>query len=696
MSAEDYPRILLFSRSAPDGPSGTPAILERLLAPIPAGRVEILCEDDGAPERRRVIDLPHPIRRVAPPFRKLPTKLGSALRVAAQFPSVVELVGEGLRAVRRFSPDVIVTVLFDDRWVLASHLLARVTGIPHAVVVHDAYRENAGQRRFPWQRAIPGRLEPLVLRHARVTTILGGLAQRYRDEHGIDVRLIRSPAPAPPRPARTPRGDGRLRIGFAGAVYDNVVRPLAQMARVVARDPALSLDVLSPATSEFLAAHGIAGERIKTRFERGYDRLLAALGEYDLLYLPLSATGGADLGAEALQYAFPTKAIDYLLSGAPILVHCPEHFEVHAFFREHGAAHLLTADDDLALGDLLARFRRGEVAPIPDGNRLAACAAFAPEVVHRQMREFLIETARHRPALPAHEAKIDRCPACQASWTPGEALEVDARAVSEPMFTEELRERLGGLRVRRCGVCESLIAVDGRRATGALAAAYDHLPEAYWTDLAPQSRLAAALDRALPPGDGLDLWDVGCGDGRLLAALPDRFRKHGVEPGTNAVMTARARGIDAHAGTASQLGLRAVADVITCVDVVEHLTQPLDELRAMAAMLRPGGTLAVVTGDAGALTARLAGADWYYLQCLGHVTVLSRQALERLAADAGFEAIRVRRIDHEAAVGARAWGRSYLRNRLRRIIGGRADSIYYCRDHQLLLARRPAGTPGTE
>ena len=51
----------------------------------------------------------------------------------------------------------------------------------------------------------------------------------------------------------------------------------------------------------------------------------------------------------------------------------------------------------------------------------------------------------------------------------------------------------------------------------------------------------------------------------------------------------------------------------------------------MVQMLRPGGTLAVFTGRADATVSCLAGPLWYYLHCVGHVTVFSRDALRQTA-----------------------------------------------------------------
>ena len=97
---------------------------------------------------------------------------------------------------------------------------------------------------------------------------------------------------------------------------------------------------------------GIAGEGVEIGFEADYDRLLQRLSECDLLYLPLAFEDTGSLTTDALQYSFPTKSLDYLLAGPPILVHCPAEFELSRFFRERECAHVLNDGGHWAAGGL--------------------------------------------------------------------------------------------------------------------------------------------------------------------------------------------------------------------------------------------------------------------------------------------------------------------------------------------------------
>jgi SAM-dependent methyltransferase len=80
--------------------------------------------------------------------------------------------------------------------------------------------------------------------------------------------------------------------------------------------------------------------------------------------------------------------------------------------------------------------------------------------------------------------------------------------------------------------------------------------------------------------------DFGCGGGALLAALPGR-EKVGIEVGADAAATARERGLTVYQSTERVGG--ATVDVVISNHALEHVERPLDELRELWRVLKPGG-----------------------------------------------------------------------------------------------------------
>jgi SAM-dependent methyltransferase len=77
-------------------------------------------------------------------------------------------------------------------------------------------------------------------------------------------------------------------------------------------------------------------------------------------------------------------------------------------------------------------------------------------------------------------------------------------------------------------------------------------------------------------------------------------------------------------------------DVVTMWDYIEHATQPEDDLRRARELLRPGGLLALSTGDAASLAARLSGSRWHLLTPRHHNYFFTKESLRILLTRLGF------------------------------------------------------------
>ena len=144
------------------------------------------------------------------------------------------------------------------------------------------------------------------------------------------------------------------------------------------------------------------------------------------------------------------------------------------------------------------------------------------------------------------------------------------------------------------------------------------------------------------------LLDVGCHTGIFLeVARRAGWEACGVEPSRWSADRARARGLQVVDGTLAAAELpEGSFDVVTMWDVVEHLADPLAELRRARRLLRPGGLLALSTMNVEAWFPRLLGRRWpWYMQM--HLYYFTPRTLGRMLERAGFrmvEAVPHRRV----------------------------------------------------
>ncbi len=85
-------------------------------------------------------------------------------------------------------------------------------------------------------------------------------------------------------------------------------------------------------------------------------------------------------------------------------------------------------------------------------------------------------------------------------------------------------------------------------------------------------------------------------------------------------------------------------DAVTFFEVVEHLHDPLGDLRHAHSLLKPGGAVFVKVPNLDALQARLFGPWWYALQVPRHLYHFTRASLSRLLGKASFGPVRCRAI----------------------------------------------------
>jgi 2-polyprenyl-6-hydroxyphenyl methylase/3-demethylubiquinone-9 3-methyltransferase len=127
--------------------------------------------------------------------------------------------------------------------------------------------------------------------------------------------------------------------------------------------------------------------------------------------------------------------------------------------------------------------------------------------------------------------------------------------------------------------------------------------ENYWSDggFLPLGQswpsLVRLYEENIPPKSRV--LDVGCGDagtsGPALLGLGHSYT--GVDISESAVTRARAAGFEARVvAGADQLGfLEASFDAVVCIEVLEHLFDPLAAAKEMRRVLAPGGVLIVTT-----------------------------------------------------------------------------------------------------
>lgn len=146
------------------------------------------------------------------------------------------------------------------------------------------------------------------------------------------------------------------------------------------------------------------------------------------------------------------------------------------------------------------------------------------------------------------------------------------------------------------------------------------------------ARLVDVLKRHCPPGGRL--LEIGSAYGFFLKEAQPHFDVHGIELAKDAVDACHRAGLpNVHQGTVDEDILERIGpvDAVVMLDVIEHLSDPVETLRLCNRILKPGGVILITTGDFGALTARVTGRHWRLMTPPQHLWFFSQTSFSRIA-----------------------------------------------------------------
>jgi 2-polyprenyl-3-methyl-5-hydroxy-6-metoxy-1,4-benzoquinol methylase len=136
--------------------------------------------------------------------------------------------------------------------------------------------------------------------------------------------------------------------------------------------------------------------------------------------------------------------------------------------------------------------------------------------------------------------------------------------------------------------------------------------------------------------------DIGCAFGGFLKTASEFFVPYGIEFSEYSAKQARmVFGKNIHAGTIGNHPFNAdFFSVITMIELIEHLSDPVSAVKECYKLLRKNGLLLIQTANMDGMQARILK-DMYGYFLPGHLSYFTKRNLTKLLRQAGFEKIKV-------------------------------------------------------
>lgn len=284
----------------------------------------------------------------------------------------------------------LLTVYPDMIYLFAGYLASVITGKPLFVYFHNTLVEAKPHSSFArW-------LQARVFAHARYVFVMSDgmrrlYAKRYPDlqceplVHTFNEVIPSFDETAPAlRQVSSP-----LKLVFSGNLNDSNRGAFEVIAKAFPDFPDAHLTIYTGTAHQFFKGLGLDGNRVMLD-SVARDVLIEKLAAADILLLPHGFT--ETFAPEETYTIFPTKVIEYLLSGRPIVALLPADCFLADFLRQHECALLVTDPDPVQLNAAIRRVQQDAALRMRlVENAFRAVQEFYAPTVAARLREVVLQ-----------------------------------------------------------------------------------------------------------------------------------------------------------------------------------------------------------------------------------------------------------------------------------------------------------------
>ncbi|MDJ0838178.1 MAG: hypothetical protein QNK37_16805 [Acidobacteriota bacterium] len=325
---------------------GSTVIMKNLLGALPPEKVVVATIRKPGQEETDP-DSPYPVYRLMRDYTDTSSR-GGMLAMYLQIGRTARIVA---RLVKQHRCGAVVGVYPNVFYLAVARRAAKLARVPFVPYLHDTVAEALTGRPFG---KFAARFQKKLLKDLGPFFVMSqGMADLYQHKYNLSpTPLVHSyPETVPVEPPSEPTNSKGF---WSGHIYEINMKAMGRVYRVM-RETDTELVIASGQNHDAVKNMGFADGGIHFTLYRERPALLEALRQQSFLILALDWPDETHIHPDEMSTIFPTKTIEYLAAGRPILLHCPEHYFLARWCREHDCAEIVTERSEEALRAALER-----------------------------------------------------------------------------------------------------------------------------------------------------------------------------------------------------------------------------------------------------------------------------------------------------------------------------------------------------
>jgi glycosyltransferase involved in cell wall biosynthesis len=248
---------------------------------------------------------------------------------------------------------ILATVNGDGGFLVAAFLIHLVTRTPLALYAIDLW----GVQGSRLERMMAKTFQKSIFQAAyKVFAISQALQEYLTHTYGVEVILLPVPVDLsvcdPCYPHIRDRCQRDFSIVFTGMIYDAQLSSIQTLVKAISSLSMVKFLVYTPRPARWLKQSGMSGPNVILGGFANHQEVRSLQRDADALFLPLSFDS---VHPSVVRTAFPTKLVEYLAAGRPILVHAPQDSFVSKYAQGNGFALVVNSADHKVLRDAVQR-----------------------------------------------------------------------------------------------------------------------------------------------------------------------------------------------------------------------------------------------------------------------------------------------------------------------------------------------------